>query len=1036
MLILKASAGSGKTYNLAMQFILRLVVEGDEAFRHILAVTFTKDATAEMKLRILADLYSIANGNNQPLIDNIKRELPDRRSITDEQIKAVAGRALLKILHDYGNFNVGTIDSFFQRVLRNLARELGKGSRFNIDLNDIKAVAEAVREVIAQAHNDTVLLDWLESFVNDKISEEKTWNVERELRIFGLNIFNEVYQTQQHNIIRLLEENPDIFKEKITEYKKIINHFESYLKRKADEFFTLSAEYGIVAETFNRKTVFNHFKKFVDKYFDFEAGKMILDALEDYGSLVTKSNPERNTLLPVMERVFHPLLKETEEFRERYMARYLAAKLCLKNIFNLGLLSYISKEIDRQSRENNRFMLKDTAMVLNAMINPEHDFSFVYEKIGADVRNVMIDEFQDTSWLQWQNFKALLADITASGRFSLLVGDVKQSIYRWRNGDWRILNNIEDEIRHAETRVLDTNWRSARNIVEFNNDVFGKMAQMLPEKFRSTYGSLPYNPFEKAYGDVRQHAAKTADEGFVSVGIYDRDDEALDMLGKTLDTLARKGYPAEKICVLCRTNKEVRQVADFLAKSEPEDDAYKNVVSDEAFLLSSSPAVQLIVAVMQVIDNPQDKVAAYEVGFIGKTLGLPSVDWRAELSDYGLKSLYETAMTIISLSGIHRIEGQAGYLYAFMDYLMSYQQDNSADISDFVRYWSDELSRKTVGSSSIKGIRVMTIHKSKGLEFDTVIIPFLEEDMHRTNTSSIVWCGAKDKPFDLPVFPIEYDKRMERSVFRDDFIDETIMLLMDSLNVFYVACTRAVNNLFIFAKRASGETKKIRIEQLLQESVTLDDDTFASGNLSDYNASAGSSSVPDDNPFKNLYSETVRAGFDIQNGTLDKTLFIQSNSSREFILGQDGETSPFVLEGNIMHSIFSAIDTADDVDSAVRNLVYKGIITDSDSRYYVSAVSEAIANPLVAEWYSGQYKTLNEQTIISKTADNRPAASRPDRVMIDGRRAIVVDYKFGQPQAAHRRQIVHYMSLLEKMGYSVEGYLWYVKANNIERVLL
>ena len=535
---------------------------------------------------------------------------------------------------------------------------------------------------------------------------------------------------------------------------------------------------------------------------------------------------------------------------------------------------------------------------------------------------------------------------------------------------------------------------------------------------------------------MRQKAAKTADEGFVSVGIYDRDDEALDMLGKTLDTLARKGYPAEKICVLCRTNKEVRQVADFLAKSEPEDDAYKNVVSDEAFLLSSSPAVQLIVAVMQVIDNPQDKVAAYEVGFICKTLGLPSVDWRTELSDYGLKSLYETAMTIISISGIHRIEGQAGYLYAFMDYLMSYQQDNSADISDFVRYWNDELSRKTVGSSSIKGIRVMTIHKSKGLEFDTVIIPFLEEDMHRTNTSSIVWCGAKDKPFDLPVFPIEYDKRMERSVFRDDFIDETIMLLMDSLNVFYVACTRAVNNLFIFAKRVSSETKKIRIEQLLQESVALDDDTFTSGNLSDYNASAGSSSIPDDNPFKNPYSETVRAGFDIQNDTLDNTLFIQSNSSREFILGQDGETSPFVLEGNIMHSIFSAIDTADDVDSAVRNLVYKGIITDSDSRYYVSAVSEAIANPLVAEWYSGQYKTLNEQTIISKTADNRPTASRPDRVMIDGMRAIVVDYKFGQPQAAHQRQIVHYMSLLEKMGYSVEGYLWYVKANSIERVLL
>ncbi len=1036
MFILKASAGSGKTYNLALQFILRLIVDGEDAFSHILAVTFTKDATAEMKLRILADLYAIANGQNMVLVENIKRELPAERTLTDRQIMEIAQRSLLRILHDYGNFNVGTIDSFFQRVLRNLARELGKGSRFNIDLNEQKAVSEAVRSVVAMSHTNGELLDWLRDFVDEKIADEKQWNIETDLREFGRNIFNEEYQTRQHQLAQLIDENPDIFKNKISEYKRITNHFEKYLRERAKEFFDKVMENNISEKDFSGRVVFNHFKKFKNKDYGFDNGSTIQKALDDYRTMITKTNREGDRLLPIMERVFHPLLCRTERFRQEHIEGYLSAKLCLKNIFKLGLLSYISKEVDAQSRENNRFMLKDTAMVLHSMINPEHDFSFVYEKIGSDIQNVMIDEFQDTSLLQWKNFKALLADITASGRFSLLVGDVKQSIYRWRSGDWRILNNIENEFLHIDSRTLDKNWRSAKNVVNFNNLLFANISKILPNAFAELYGEMQDNPFERAYGDVVQQVAGGDDEGFVSVDFYEEGKaEALELLVEKLRLLASKHYPADKICILCRTNKEIQTVAEYLAKQQLDGDGYNNIVSDEAFVLSSSSAVQLIMSAMRLADNPQNPIALSEIEFMCNRLNIRKEITNQMFDRFALKSLYEMAVEIIEFFSLHRIEGQAGYIFTFLDYLMNYQGENSADIADFIRYWNDELCFKAVGGSSLKGIRVMTIHKSKGLEFETVILPFFEENMHDTRHPSIVWCGAKAPPFDLPIFPINYTKDMQRSIFAQDFIDETVMSLMDSLNVHYVACTRAVRNLFVFAKRHEKRPKNIHIEQMLIDALAIDDERYVIGELDEYVAPTKYDASANDNPFKVQNFSSIPLGFDIQDSNSDKTLFIQSNSSREFMFGDDGQQNPFIIEGNIMHHIFSAITTKADVPKAVGRLVFDGVISHDDSCRYVRAVEEAIAMPEVIDWFSGKYRVLNEHNIIYSDAEAHHSVSRPDRIMIDANRAIVVDYKFGQPRTQHRRQLEHYNSLLRSMGFvDVECYLWYVKEKKTERI--
>ncbi|MDO4726803.1 MAG: UvrD-helicase domain-containing protein [Porphyromonadaceae bacterium] len=1035
MFILKASAGSGKTYNLAMQFILRLIIDGDDAFEHILAVTFTKDATAEMKLRILADLYAIANGQNMALVENIKRELPAESTLTDNRIMEIAQRSLLRILHDYGNFNVGTIDSFFQRVLRNLARELGKGSKFNIDLNEQKAVAEAVRNIVAISHTNGELLNWLRDFVEEKIADEKQWNIENDLREFGRNIFNEEYQTGQHELTQLIDENPDIFKDKITEYKLITNNFEKYLRERAKEFFDKVIENNISEKDFSRGLIFNHFKKFKNRDYGFDNGSTIQNALNDYRTMITKTNKDSHRLLPIMERVFHPLLCQTEKFRHEHIESYLSAKLCLKNIFNLGLLSYISKEVDAQSRDNNRFMLKDTTMVLHSMINPEHDFSFVYEKIGADIQNVMIDEFQDTSLLQWKNFKALLADITASGRFSLLVGDVKQSIYRWRSGDWRILNNIENEFRYLNSKTLDKNWRSAKNIVNFNNLLFANISKMLPDAFAELYGEMEDNPFKRAYGDVIQQVVNSDNEGFVSVDFYEEGKaEALELLVEKLQILASKQYPPDKICILCRTNKDVQTVAEYLAKQQFESEGYNDIVSDEAFLLSSSSAVRLIVSAMQLAANPQNLIALSEIEFVCKRLNISKKITAQMFDKFALKSLYEMAVEIIELFSLHQIEGQAGYIFTFLDYLINYQGENSADITNFIHYWNDELCLKAVGGSSLKGIRVMTIHKSKGLEFDTVILPFFEENMHATRRSSIVWCGAKAPPFDLPIFPINYTKDMQRSIFAQDFIDETVMSLMDSLNVHYVACTRAVRNLFVFAKKHEKRPKNIHIEQLLVDALSIDNGPYVVGKLDEY--SATTSHMPaSDNPFKAQNLLYMPLEFDIQESNADKAIFIQSNSSREFMFGDDGQRNPFVVEGNIMHHIFSAIITKADIPKAVGRLVLEGVISEADSSRYIRAVEEAISMSAVIDWFSGRYRVLNEHNILYSNSEAQHSISRPDRVMIDGNRAIVVDYKFGQCHPQHRQQLERYSSLLRSMGFvEVEAYLWYVKERNIEKV--
>ncbi|MDR1813839.1 MAG: UvrD-helicase domain-containing protein [Tannerella sp.] len=815
--IYRASAGSGKTYTLALKYIRQLLM-GDPktAHRGILAATFTNDAAGEMKERILDYLHKTSEGNAGAFLENLKQELPETLRNDEKEIQRRAGIAFHAILHDYSNFHVTTIDSFFQTIVRNLARELGIGSRFDIELNTELPVKEAVSAVISEASDKSVILARLMKFVEHKLEDDK-WSIERDLQSFSRFIFDETFQRNESAINSAFGKDPDKTANAVTLCKQFIAVYDLKMSAFADRFFAK----GIPEEDFyyTSKGLPSYFEKikkrdyadpnrYVDKVLCRDAGKTGDDQCYD-------------------------LLIETENFRtgNRNLDKYNTAKLFLKYIYQLELLKDIAEKINEQNAEQNRFILAHTNQLLSGLIG-DRDTSFIFEKTGAQIQSVVIDEFQDTSELQWKNFKALISEMLSTGSFGMLVGDVKQSIYRWRNGNWKILNDIENEFGdQAVYRSLQTNYRSSKNVIEFNNKLFSETAKALQGN-----ESDDRKPFAKAYKDVEQQQHKES-EGYVSVDFVPAIKEEYDRV--VMETIADKvfmlleaGVCQGDICILCRNNKHIRLIANELplifAEKYPDSGEKIRIISENAYQLGSSAAVNMIISALRIIDEPENPVPAASL-FL-KTSGNDV----ASLSKTAVQALIEDVLKLKMLSLYDLVielcgkffDGNAGAdVFAFIDKLTDYLSRNTPDIGKFLDYWDEKLSSETL-PLPVKGVRdgilAMSIHKSKGLQFHTVIMPFTDWSMAEKSSpfkENVVWCESADKqpPFNFPLLPVEYGALMENSFFGAEYVEETYNQQMDNLNVLYVALTRAEKNLLVITKKPSPTGTTLTIQDFIME---------------------------------------------------------------------------------------------------------------------------------------------------------------------------------------------------------------------------
>ncbi len=1106
--VYRASAGSGKTFTLAVEYI-SLLVKDPENYQHILAVTFTNKATQEMKMRILSQLYGIANSlqSSQQYFNKVK----EKTNMPDAVIRNNARAALTLLIHRYNNFRILTIDAFFQQVLRNLAHELGQTANLRVDLNNEEITEKAVDQMIESLEKGQPVLQWISTYINNSIEDDNGWNIIGKIKTFGTNIFKDFYKAHEANLKEQLS-NADDFKVYETTLRKRRNDIRKTFNSKAR---------SILNEIKNANLdIPSNYRSGLYKYLTDSAIAPLTNKPLKAGVLKANESPQNWTsskcakadkqqIQTLAAEVLSAQLSELIAYNDDNWNEFQSIQLTLSHLSELRLLHAIADAVDNLTKDTNRFMLSNTQALLKELI-ADSDTPFIFERIGARLKHVMIDEFQDTSTIQWQNFQVLLANCMAQELSqNLIVGDIKQSVYRWRQGDWGILNNIEKSFAHQKIRLetLDYNYRSEKRIIDFNN-AFWEQCVANTAKEVAQDDAEKAEIVQKAYEDVAQKTHKTTENGFVKISLYpskSMKEAVLEELIETIKELFNNGYGGKnqsKIAILVRSKSNIQDIVNALLQSFGNE---INIVSDEAFRLDASLSVNIIVSAMHLLTHPDDVltrgklVKLYNQEVLKKPLTdtdlLVSINESNNIDTKNIdkkerrKLATEQQMAklnsqlppeyvanrelllglpivdlvdkLFMLFGLDQLEGQSSYICTLYDTLNDFLKDHTADIDDFINEWENSLSSKTIQSDEIEGIRIMTIHKSKGLEFDNVIIPFCNWEMEKKGT---LWCETKNKlaPYNkLPLLPIDFSRdKLIGTVFEDDYKEEHFQNIVDNLNLLYVAFTRASKNLFVFGLR-QGKTTLDNIakgtppgnrsyaielalrqvsEQLQGSSLSFPDDIgseihFEYGTLVPETHEKEHAAA--DNPFlikpdKHIVSIATYP---------QAATFKQSNKSIEFVKGEDVDPSDrtrYIKIGNVLHQLFSTIYTTADIPTRLNELEQQGIIYNDEitSAQLRTRIEDAITNPQVQEWFSKSWQLYNECTILEYNKDtNEMEEHRPDRVMTDGKEFVVVDFKFGKEREEYKKQVQQYMEILIRMGHKkVSGYLWYVVKNNVVEV--
>lgn len=1066
--VYKASAGSGKTFTLATEYI-KLLVQNPQNYRSILAVTFTNKATEEMKMRILSQLYGIWKNleDSQSYIDNICEKL----HAAPEFISKQAGLALMLLLHHYSGFRVETIDSFFQSVLRNMARELDLTANLRVGLNDAQVEEEAVDCIIDELEHSSKMLQWLLAYIDENIQDDKSWNIIGQIKNFGKTIFRDFYKQAGNELAQRMEVS-DFFDNYTNQLREIRKNATAHMQMYGEAFFDILDGNQLTIDDFARKGsgVAGMFNKLRNGIFDPSiVNTYVENCLKGPEFWHTKTCVRKDEIHALVVEDLDRMLRDALSAREKQWKLYKSADLTLAHLNQVRLLGSIEYKVRELNNEANRFLLSDTQQLLHSLIK-SNDAPFIFEKIGTQLEHIMIDEFQDTSTVQWLNFKVLLKEcMSRTDTENLIVGDVKQSIYRWRSGDWRLLNDIQEQFEQSSLlcfKELKTNYRSQRNIIEFNNAFFTNAAE-IEYKDQQALNPDEAEQLKKAYKDVKQYYPENrTKEGKVDIRLLPTDDYqecVLKEIADRVNELTEKGIRLNEMAILVRTNNYIPLIANYFMKNMP----WVKIVSDEAFRLDASHVVNLLINALYLLVHPDDElvkaaiVKTYQRHVKGSSLPdevlLLSGNMNTYLPDNYIKRmselimipLYELVEELFSIFELGKLEGQSAYVCAFYDQLIQFAADKSTDIDAFVNEWERTICKKTIQSDEIDGIRLISIHKSKGLEFNNVIIPFCDWQLEKT-VGNIIWCIPSEEPFSqLPIAPIDYSqKNMMGTIYERDYLHEHLQCCVDNLNLLYVAFTRASHNLFVIGKRDSKSSRSALIqtclpiiaEQLEAEIIgDVEDKTvpiiFEYGKIY-----IPSKRIEKSTETKNVFLqpiEPVKIGIE---SFENKISFKQSNRSRDFIHSEDEEDEQgrYIKMGNILHNIFSSIKTIDDIDGALLQLQQEGVIYDEEitSEKIILMLRDRLSDTRVANWFSGHWQLFNECTILLLDEQTGTLKERrPDRVMTDGEQMVVVDFKFGRPRDEYKIQVREYMELLASMGYkNITGYLWFVYSNKIEKV--
>ncbi|MBR9999748.1 MAG: UvrD-helicase domain-containing protein [Cyclobacteriaceae bacterium] len=1083
--IYRSSAGSGKTYRLAADY-LKLALRNPQYYRKILAVTFTNKATYEMKARIIGNLDDLANGRAGPGLVKLLRE----ENGWDEVMLQEKSRQVLKaILHGYSYFSVSTIDSFFQKVLTSFARDIEIHGGFTIEFDLDRVTDEILDMIFLDLERDPQLMNWLVRFTESKIEENKTWDVRLEVKNLAREIYyDRFFQYFDHPGVDILDKEKLSFLLKDLLREKSI--FENRLRNFGKEGLQMMDRSGLNVEDliYANQGPGGLFVKLASGA-DFNLSTRVMSAYENKENWYSKKSPDKERIMAMLDAGLFELYHEAIDFYNHHIRKQNTYNQVIKLFYNLGLYSNLLENLKKYRLEHGVILISDLSRLLRIIIG-ENDAPYIYERVGNHFQHFLMDEFQDTSIFQWQNFKPLVKNSLAMGNYNMLVGDIKQSIYRWRGGDWQLLQfQVEKDIgqSYINKERLNINWRSRINIIGYNNLLFEKLPGRIGQYYRDkqeTENSTEFTElvhsfserFAEVYGDAAQDVPANGSnkEGgavslrFISGGRRSENripwnEKVFDPLIEIIHKIQDRGYSLHDIAVLVRTRDEGKQVADFLLgykNLHPESPYGYDVISSESLFLCSSPAINAVIGYMKLILDENDSLSWINLHYwlavlkngshddnpgrifstvmesrnSGCSIPGDSIDgsWRS-------LSLIDMLERIIQKLGLEEFPFEHAYLTGLQSVILDYLSRNKSDLHSFMDWWESDGKKQSIKpAEGQNAIQILTIHQSKGLEFEMVIIPFCSWNLDHMPNSTLLWCrNGDDLLCKVPYYPIRYESALTGSDFYVNYLDEQSLAYMDNLNLLYVAFTRAVSGLFVFAELPS-DPKRIKtsgdvVFQVMEDPLfsqkipfekEAEDDPwgeeafiYTHGDIPEAEGTKITSGVYTVRKYK-------KGGW-YEKISIRKQPDLFSQEDEEFHAGEK------IHYGILLHDLLSRIFLKDQADEVIDAEIKTGRVRMGQQEKIREMLNKLWENKKVEEWFTGKWQVKTEVPVLPRSGQ----ISRMDRVMIDGDHIIVVDFKTGMFRPEHGNQVSGYKQILQQMGYrKVEGFLLYLGTGELVSV--
>jgi len=1009
--IFNASAGSGKTHTLTKEY-LKIILKNQKAYQKILAITFTNKAVAEMKTRILSSLFEFSKEEIHDKYRALYNSLLEELEIDKKELQKKAKYTLKDILHNYAFFDISTIDKFTHRLVRTFSKDLKIPQNFDVILDTNLLIEEAVSKLVNKAGSHEKLTKVLIDFALDKADGNKSWDVSYDLIKISALLFKE---NNFDPLNKLKEKDIDSFIKVQVSLKEKIKTLEKDIGENANTILKLISDNGLAFSDFNRGSFPKLIAKIAKGIIKFDAN---LNWIQNFNTnpLYTKTCDQGiKSILDELHIEFSNLFDQIQK-----KATHLKMlRNIFKNIVPLTVLNALRQEIKSIETTKNQLHISNFNTLISEQIK-DQPAPFIYERLGEKYNHFFIDEFQDTSELQWRNLIPLIDNALASSHGSLfLVGDAKQAIYRWRGGKAEQFLNLISLYENPfvvapKVESLPVNYRSHKEIVEFNNAFF-----------TSTLNVFQNSAYRNLFEEGNQQEVKIYNDGLVQLHFLEINDQKTlneqycDDVLKTINEIVHQNYEYSDVCILVRRNDDGVLLADFLSQNDIP------IISSESLLIKNNPKVRFLIKLLKLIETPYDEELAYDIlaflapnnikrhGFISNNLkhciAYLDSEFNFNLTKLKTKSVYDLIEDAIKQFDL--VPFSDAHINYFMDVIIEVEENEGESITIFLDYWEKKKDKLSVSSpDGINAVQIMTVHKSKGLEFNFVIYPFANSRIHQEIEPKL-WLPVEPKEFNgfeqmlisKSGEVVEYSEKAEEL-----FNAEHHKLELDFFNVLYVALTRAVKGLYVITKKdlaKSGAhkmnvTSGLFIDFLKQKELWKDhQNKYIFGKI----------------PVK-LTNEVIEEPQVVQYQYSNKNrpnLNIVTQSGLSWSTDRDKALS----KGNLIHYIMSHIKTAEDIDRAIFLGVNTDVYTQEEYAYIHGITHKIVQHPSLNQYFQSDFEILNEKDIITE----KGTFLRPDRVVIKNKKAIILDYKTGKKNSKFTEQLYSYADALEMMGYAIEN---------------